>query len=252
MLASERVFYDPIFNYKTFLPADDHPGQLCDCTLALPGGIQLEAHQIVLANSSQFFLNAFTSGMSEQETRTVTVGFNPCGLFPSVLHWMYTGEIEATPDTIMPLIAMARFFGIEALVDNLSSYFAVKIEPDLECVRQCVRQCYELELPTALEFLIPTISRNLEEPDSSFDMSWLSDALDVATFYAVIQGTGADLSQKVHWATEFLGDYEMQPHEKEVLHQIFAGRTAGELDLIFKYARDAAWISREIIEKINA
>jgi hypothetical protein len=247
-MTNDRVFYDPIFDFQDYLPGDGRPGELCDCTIALPDGTQLEAHQILLANSSEFFLNAFTSGMSEQETRTVTVNFNPGGLFPQIVLWMYTGRIEAAPATIMPLVAMARFFGIQALADSLAAYFEARIEPEPELVRQCVRQCYELEMPTALEFLIPTIARNLGQPE--YEIAWLSDALDVATFCAVVQATPEDLGRKVAWITEFLGDYALQPSEREALHQVFANRTTEEIELVIKYARNAAWISRDIVARV--
>jgi 3-hydroxyacyl-CoA dehydrogenase len=128
MQDTENVYFDPIFNFIDFLPDSTSPGCLCDCTLDLPDGTQLQAHQILLANTSQFFLNAFTSGMSEQETRTVTLTFNPCNLFPVILHWMYTGELNVTEETLMPTLAMARFYGVQMLADQLAGFYRERIE----------------------------------------------------------------------------------------------------------------------------
>jgi hypothetical protein len=240
---------DPVFNFSPFLLGNDNTGGLCDCTLVLPDGTQLEAHETILAHSSQFFRNAFTSGMSEQKTRTVMLTFDPRRLFPDVLKWMYHGKIEPLPDTIMPLLAIARFYGIEALADSLAPYYAAQIEPDAEQVNQCVRQCYAIGLPTALEFLIPTLSKNLGTP--GYEIAWLSEALDVATFFAVSEGTDGVLSQKVIWLTEFLGDYELTGHEKELVHRIFAKKSSQEIEVALRHGPGAKWIDRDLIARMS-
>jgi hypothetical protein len=78
-----------------------------------------------------------------------------------------------------------------------------------------------LELPTALEFLIPSISKGLGQP--GFEIDSLSQDLDVATFFAVIQGSGANLSEKINFLTEFLQGYELPQDEQELIHRLFVG-----------------------------
>ena len=110
------IYFDPIFDFSEFR-ADS--GHLYDCTIDLGDGTTVSAHQAILSTTSEFFFNAFTSGMTEQETRHVKLEVNPGNIFPLVLNWMYNGHIDITPDNIMALSVVTRFYGIGRLLASV-------------------------------------------------------------------------------------------------------------------------------------
>ncbi|XP_078665292.1 kelch-like protein 23 [Branchiostoma floridae x Branchiostoma belcheri] len=81
-------------------------GLLCDVVITV-NGRSLPAHRGVLAEQSEYFRAMFTAGMLETRQTEVEVG----GLEPSavdqLINYMYTGELEVTPDNVQDLLAAA-------------------------------------------------------------------------------------------------------------------------------------------------
>ena len=225
----DRIYYDPIFDYSDFIP-DGHNDMLCDCTLVLQDGTTLKSHTMILANSSLFFLNAFTSGMAEEQTKTVKVDVNPGNLFPEVLNWMYCGKIAVTQQKLMPLLEITRFYGIEALLSHLTHIYQQLVSEDVRVVIDFVKQCYDMALAPELEFLIPTIAKNIQ----TFDMKVMSENFDVTTFFEIIQRTSLTLGEKVSRLTSFLGDYQLSHEEKVLLHSLFKGKNQREVQTLLE------------------
>jgi hypothetical protein len=166
--------------------------------------------------------------MSEEETGTVPLTFNPGNLFPQVFRWMYTNELTIDGTTFIPILSMAYFYEINDLIRRLTDFYRANVEPHPPLVRQCLQQCYDLEIPMIPECLIATLAKSLGEP--GFEIETLSRELTVAAFCEVITGFEGSLEEKVRAVTQFLGGYELHPGDQEMLHCIFTGREQAEIE----------------------
>ena len=209
--------FESIFDYSEF--QNDEYKAMFDCKLEFENGDSLPAHRLVLGNCSEFFFNAFTSGMSEDKERVVKIDYNPCNAFPDVFKWMYTGHISVPVDKIVPIISIARYYGIELLVTEIRN-FLKNATSSPAFPQNClifIRQCYQLELPCELEFLIPFIGATL----GKFQIRDLSDNLDVKTFVSALRCYVAPWGEKVNKLHEFMtiGTYEPTNEERVILRQ---------------------------------
>ena len=225
------------FDYSEFM---DGAQGMVDCTLDLGNGQLIGAHRLILGNSSLFFFNAFTSGMSEEKTRVVKVDVNPRDTFPLVLNWMYTGEISVPDEKIVPLVGICRYYEIDVLMQEVEKHFSALEQSDAfpeQCL-EFVRQCYELELQCALEFFVPIIAKNLNR----FQMKALSDNLDVETFVAVLQAMDCDLTLKVESLVAFIGSYEPSDDELGAIKRLFVNSQPAERHMCKSH--DIPWLAQ--------
>lgn len=207
-----HVEYFPIYDFSEF-EGENPP--LSDCKLILNDGEIIESHTLVLARGSQFFESAFTSGMAEDVNREVNITFNPQNLFPSVVKYLYSGLINVENDQIMSLFAIAKYYGISSLYNEVSEY--LQTQTDGNNIIQLIQQCYEYELQSELDYLIPRIVQLLP----SIDVGVLSDNLDLKTFCRILQQFKAMPNQKIELITSFLGDYQCTEQDIEEINPIF-------------------------------
>lgn len=219
--------FESIFDYSEF--QNEEYKAMFDCKLEFKNGESLPAHRLILGNCSEFFFNAFTSGMSEDKERVVKIDYNPCNAFPDVFNWMYTGQISVPMDKIVPIISIARYYGIELLLTEIQNFLKnATSSPEFpgQCLR-CIQQCYELELPCELEFLIPFIGATL----GKFQIRDLSDNLDVKTFVLALQCYKAPWGELVNKLHEFMtiGKYEPSNEDKMILRQYLMAVPPGDV-----------------------
>lgn len=219
------IYFDPIFDYSEFRLENGH---LYDCTIDLGDGQLVPAHQLILSTTSDFFFNAFTSGMSEQETRHVKLDVNPGNVFPTVLNWMYTGEIEITTDNVMALSAIAQFYGISVLIGHTETMIESSVREDCKILIKFIQDCFEMELVEELDRLVPLIAQHF----TKFDIQELSDNLDVRTFCKIREMLGMQLSEKVACTTAFLGEYDADENERKILNEMFRGQNIQTIQVI--------------------
>lgn len=192
-------------------------GFLTDCELHLPpcdketGGNVIKAHRIVLANASEVFYNTFTSGMQESITGVVNIDRNPFNLFPRVVNWMYSGQIEFALTELMPLLSIARNYGICELEKKL--FEALCKSTNNKTIMFFIQQCFDHNLPDELLVLEPLIVNYLDD----IPIKTLSDALDVVTFAHVLTGSTLSNDRKISMINDFLGDWDPSEEEKEAL-----------------------------------
>ena len=171
----------------------------------------IRAHRLVLANSSDFFHNSFTSGMIESETGVVDVYTNPDGLFPVVVKWMYDGKLAFDMSQIMSLWNIAHTYGIRKLDTELKNILEKNLSADT--ILGYVQQCFDCELSDELKNLEPYLVQYL----TTIPITDLSNALDVTTFAHVLQQSSLSNEQKVPLIREFLGDWDPSDEEKDAL-----------------------------------
>ena len=190
---------------------------LTDCQIIL-NNERISAHTIILANGSEFFYNAFTSGMEEEVKREVSIDFNPQNLFPVVLNWIYTSQISFEFNQLMPLLSIAKFYGVNNLLEKLENYLQNVINPDN--LFDLVSQCYDNELTNELHLLIPFIAEFFDQ----ISIQKMSDNLDVQVFCQVLhcyfKNNGFDPEYAINALTQFIGDYECTDEDYEAINAI--------------------------------
>ncbi|OHT02081.1 BTB/POZ domain containing protein [Tritrichomonas foetus] len=207
-----RTHYYPIYDFSNFC-CDDQ--KLADCQLILPSGEIIKAHILLLANSSEFFYNAFTSGMTEQVKREVNIKVNPMNLFPKVIQWIYSSQIQVEENEIMSLFSIARVYGINSLYNLLEEKIKQKINPNN--IYDYINQCYDNELTSELLFLTQYIAYFLPQ----LNLQSLSDNLDVPTFCQVLEKCEIEPEKKMTTLTTFLGNYQCTESDMEAIVQLF-------------------------------
>lgn len=205
-----KIYFHPIFNYEEFLDE----GKLTDCTIVVSEGVEKKAHCLILANSSEFFFNAFTSGMEEEKQRRVKITENTNDTFIDILKWIYSGKIIINDENVMALLHMARFYGVSNLtsvVENWLKQFITGDSFNIEKTKKYIEQCYTSNLSTELEYLTPFIAEHFDE----FEIDYLSNQLDVKIFAKIMNLTSFPIDRKIEIVTEFLGDYALEDEEEK-------------------------------------
>lgn len=207
-----HIEFFPINDFSEFEGPDP---VLSNCKVILSNGEVIHAHAEILANGSEFFFSAFTSGMAEDVNREVNISFNPQNLFPAVVQYLYSEQINVEDDQIMSLFAIAKYYGIASLYEEVNEF--LKTQTNQTNIIQLIQQCYENELASELDYLIPRISELLPY----IDMGALSDNLDLPTFCRILQHYNGNASQKVNFINMFLGDYQCTDQDIQSVLRLF-------------------------------
>jgi hypothetical protein len=169
------------------------------------------AHRVVLANSSVFFYNTFTSHMTEELTGIVEVVVSVPELFESIITWFYTGLIDFDESHLMLLLDWSQLYGIIRLRDLVLDALPSIVNPDN--LIGFIQQCFDYEIADPLQFLEPAIGHLFRE----LSISVLSEALDVSTFARALKYTDLSNVERVAAIETFLGDWQPTLDEKNSL-----------------------------------
>lgn len=85
---------------------------MCDATL-LVGGKEFSVHRVVLSASSPYFHVMFTSGMAESYLEHVEIHGVNADVFGTILHFIYTGEVEVNEDNVQQLLPASKMLQVE-------------------------------------------------------------------------------------------------------------------------------------------
>ena len=230
-MESQEIVISPIFDFSSYFK----DSILTDCELLVhdsPNGpvtSNIRAHRLVLSSSSEFFYNAFTSGMKESVENRIDIFSNPLNQFPRVVQWMYNGTIDITEENFIPLLNIAHTYGIVQLESDLKSYLESRLNVDI--LMKLVNRCYDLECQDQLQVLEPYMADLFNQ----IPIQMLSDALDVDTFISVITKAGLPVEDRIKKTTEFLGSYELTDEEKDHLFKIIGDLTPDVRQLVRQY-----------------
>lgn len=121
-------------------------GHFSDVTILTQSG-SYRAHRMVLAFSSEFFEAMLLSEFQETHTAVIDLRntFDPRDIFPEVLKILYSGRIDITRSTAVPLLAMSDVLLIASIQTKCNEYIAT-----------------HLNKKTALEFLLQAIELHQE------------------------------------------------------------------------------------------
>lgn len=213
--ASQEIS-EPLFDFSNFYQNDF----LADCSLLIKDSngtlnSTIRAHKIVLANSSDYFLDMFTSGMKESVTNEVDIRISneiEIQLFPQIINYIYTGEIDISLDSFIPILHMARKYRIKQLFEELINYLDTNLTAN--DIIPLITQCYDLQFSSELELFDKYIIKFF----NSIPISVLSDALDVNTFCRIIQKMNiSDIEKRIDIINQFISSYEPNDDERNVL-----------------------------------
>lgn len=220
MTVNQEVIVHPLWDYVRYFDE----GILTDCEVRVyetEGSEEYEsifAHKAILCNGSDFFYNTFTSGMSEAETGIVNTSKNPKGLLKDVIRFLYSGELAMGDDDVMPLLFIAKDYGITSLQDLILDYVSGKECANATAILDFIDQCFQYELVDELAVLEPIIAANY----NLFTIDNLSNLLDVKTYAHVLKRVEKPVLDKVKEVVAFLRDWQCDDDEKEALAEVFA------------------------------
>ena len=106
-----------------------------DVTLACEDGLVLEAHKVILAASSSFFLNILK--MSKHPHPLIYLKGVQMRELAAVVDFLYCGEVSVKQEELESFFALARDLGLKVLDENLESgevggAFMVKQEVEIQ------------------------------------------------------------------------------------------------------------------------
>ena len=124
-----------------------HESSLCDVTLVVEGR-EFKAHRNVLAASSPYFRNMFTSDMREKTEGKVTIEALTSSVMEDLLSYLYTGAVEVTNESRARDLLFASDYLMVPRLNKMAGDFLLR---DLS-VSTCI-SVYQLAVATRNEVL---------------------------------------------------------------------------------------------------
>ena len=105
-------------------------GRLTDCVIVVEGE-HFEAHRVVLAAHSEYFLRLFVSSFTDAASATVVLETLPAPAFAAFLEWAYRGELElGDAESIAPLLSAAAYLQAAELSNSLVDVVIKLLSPE--------------------------------------------------------------------------------------------------------------------------
>lgn len=73
---------------------------MCDVILLADDGIQIPAHKVILASSSQFFLSMFNADFKEKNEQIVPIKEIDSDILEIIVKYIYTFKLDMTEENI--------------------------------------------------------------------------------------------------------------------------------------------------------
>ena len=159
--------------------------------------------------------------MQEESTGIVIMKKNPDNMLQKVIRWMYDGEIRFDWEDVVALLEISQYYSIPQLNSDVMKFLDTNINE--KNVLVLVRKCYELELDDILDDIL---NDYLALFFRKIPIQELSDELDVFEFAKVVKKVNLGLEEEVRCIMNFIGDYETNDQEKNILMKIFDNNTA--------------------------
>ena len=99
--------------------------------VVVAGGVEYPVHRLILASGSEFFARSFGGSFSEAASGVVTLHVeDPQGVFPSVLTFLYEGDVSLSPANGVGLLAMADMLLIPVLKARVMAFLTASLDVD--------------------------------------------------------------------------------------------------------------------------
>ncbi|XP_074748141.1 kelch-like protein 10 [Strix uralensis] len=107
-------------------------GKLCDVIISV-GGVEFQAHKVILCSCSHYFRVLFTSSWSDEEKRVYKIpGISP-EMMRLVIEYAYSGTVPITADSVEGLLVAADQFNIMGIVTVCCEFLKSQL-----CLENCV------------------------------------------------------------------------------------------------------------------
>lgn len=93
-------------------------------------GAQIPCHRNVLVSSSPYFRAMFCGSFVERQQTKITLTGVPSAVLSSVVDYVYTGLIDISLETVLPLMQAASMLQYGRLFEACSSYLQAQLSPD--------------------------------------------------------------------------------------------------------------------------
>ncbi|XP_070759024.1 kelch-like protein 10 [Enoplosus armatus] len=107
-------------------------GQLCDVVISV-GGVEFEAHKIILCSCSSYFRTLFTGAWATSQKQMYTIP----GVSPEMMHliinYAYTHSVPLTNDNVVEVLAAADQFLVPGIIQTCCFFLE-----DQLCLRNCI------------------------------------------------------------------------------------------------------------------
>lgn len=93
-------------------------------------GAQIPCHRNVLVSSSPYFKAMFCSGFAERQQSKIPLKGIPAAILSSIIDYVYTGLINISMETALPLMQAAAMLQYGRLFEACSCYLQDQLSPD--------------------------------------------------------------------------------------------------------------------------
>ena len=102
---------------------------LCDVTL-VAGNVEIPAHRIVLASSSDYFWSMFTINLKEKESSRIPIKNVEPKILTLLVDYCYTSKIMITQDNVGNIFTASKMFQFSKVTEACSKFIKNQIQPD--------------------------------------------------------------------------------------------------------------------------
>ena len=103
-------------------------GTLCDATITAEG-CDFEVHRNVASAGSEFFFGAFTSGLAESGSASVSLPEIKAAAIEAVLCFLYTGACEVDEVALSSLLTASAYLQTTTLTEAVAAKIEERLEP---------------------------------------------------------------------------------------------------------------------------
>ena len=101
----------------------------CDVTL-VAGNVEIPAHNIILASSSDYFWSMFTIEWKEKESSRITIKDVEPGILTLLVEYCYTRKIVITEDNVGNIFIASKMLLFKEVTETCSQFMKNNIQPD--------------------------------------------------------------------------------------------------------------------------
>ena len=102
-------------------------GILCDVTL-VAGNVDIQAHKLVLANTSHYFYSMFTKDFKETDSSRVVMEGLDAQTLTSLVEYSYTGKIFINQDNVVSILVGSSMLQFCEVTEDCSQFLTNQIQ----------------------------------------------------------------------------------------------------------------------------
>lgn len=146
-----------------------------DCVLISAQGKHIQAHQVVLSSSSDFFRTILSDSPSVVGSPTIHIPDADTCVLEAMLRFIYTGETTITSDHFSALIAICNLLHIKGCIANGFTVNGAYMKTDSSIIEKYNRSS---ESCSSEEYLMVTQAESANSEDDTVESYYFEEYLD--------------------------------------------------------------------------